>query len=409
MKYFISDLHLGCGDALEDFIIHEKHLPEEKALRTVRKGISGMHRKFQTFIEHIITENSRNDPEFELILLGDIFDLLQVLPGSRNNPAKIRMIYKVHEDFFKSLKLLNRRGGRITFIIGNHDHDLVYPEMWAELRKFLPFINRGARKKPLLYYHSEKAGIYAEHGNQLDSLNSFEDPYDAEEWPFGSEMVRRIINPLEKMHPMVDNLHPRQALWYILRRLPAIIDSTQRDAMQLEKEITGITPDNRLKHLAWLIVHRCHMREAEAFFRPLWKLLTFMEKNLRKASSLGDGFEGILFLFNTIGRNPLRVFQELLIDRQIHAAREIVNGKYSHAIGFPEKPPQHVIFGHTHRPLLKRLGESRTFANSGSWKARVRPFGRNGFQYEQPLDYIQAGKSKTGRWHLKRKQWINYS
>ena len=80
MKFFISDLHLGCGDALEDFCLWDQGgIATEKKADCIAEGMKRMHKAFSEFIDHIIRKGKEGDAPPELIFLGDTFDLLQVL------------------------------------------------------------------------------------------------------------------------------------------------------------------------------------------------------------------------------------------------------------------------------------------------------------------------------------------
>ncbi|HPB29883.1 MAG TPA: hypothetical protein PLB62_00335, partial [Candidatus Sumerlaeota bacterium] len=225
-------------------------------------------------------------------------------------------------------------------------------------------------------------------------------PGDPGEWPFGSELVLRLVNPLEKTFPILDNLGIREALWFALRRLPEPAGPLHRRDLLLADALTGITREERLKHLAWFLLHRLCPTHQASFFHMLWRLLVQNEEDLRSGSANRRAFRGLLFTFRTLGRNPLRIFQEMLGDRQTAAAKGILGGDVSHTIGRPGPVPRHVLFGHTHRPRLVRLAGGRSYANTGSWRMRILPRGRASFRVEQSLDYVRAMPGNGGGWRL---------
>ncbi|MBN1901034.1 hypothetical protein JW926_06885 [Candidatus Sumerlaeota bacterium] len=406
MKVFISDLHLGCGDELEDFILWRKtELPLSKTSRDIQKGLAGIHRVFSHFIDHILDLGEKKGVKPEIVLLGDTFDLLQVLPEERTNPQKIDLIAEVHKSFFDSLARFHEKGGCVNLVAGNHDHDLLHPELSERLRFHLPFINETSSGKPLLYYHDPASGIYAEHGNQYDMLNAFENPANPDEWPLGSELLVNLVNPLERSCPVIDNLGVRESLWYAVRQAPGILSSAHKKEMLLLEAVQEISRENRLKHLAYFLLHRIVPGNRDSILNLLWNLLYANDEILRTAAAPKHILRGILYTFATVGRNPLRIFQEILRDRLKDAARKILRGEKEGIKGTMEKIPQFVIFGHTHKPCMKRVGAGRGYANSGSWKMKAAPKGKLSLKMEQSLDYVLAQWTKKRKWTISVNSW----
>ena len=399
MKFFVSDLHLGCGDALEDFLLwEEKPCLSAGSRSCLSEGMRKMHKVFSLFIDHIISLGQKESQTPELIFLGDTLDLLQVLPEEREDPRKIDLISEAHQPFFHALDRFHKNGGVVTLVVGNHDHDLLKPALYKALKNHLPFING----KPLLYYYFPEGRVYAEHGNQFDSLNSFKDPFDPAEWPFGSELVLRLVNPLEETHPIIDNLGIREALWFAIRHLPEILSATQRKDLMVSEAIRFLSVENRMKHLAYFIYHQVMPGSDSSVFHLLWRLLCANEKLLRKGDSRKRYAKGLLYTFSRIGRNPVRVFREILVNQQHSAAKKIINGKKDEAIGKPNPSPRFVLFGHTHTPLTSRIAPGCLYINTGSWRMRALPYRRFSLRYSQTLDYAVARQSKKGTWYVRR-------
>lgn len=406
MKVFLSDLHLGCGDELEDFILWDKKdMPLVKNDRDIHQGILEIHKAFSQFIDYVLNLGKKCGVKPEIVFLGDTFDLLQVLPEQRTNPQKIDLIAKVHKSFFESLIRFHENGGSVRLIVGNHDHDLLYPVLFDRLLSYLPFLNNISGGKPSLYYHDPEAGIYAEHGNQFDVLNAFNKPFDPDEWPIGSELLLQLVNPLERLCPVIDNLSVRESLWFAVRHIPRILTMAHRKDLLLLKAVEEISRENRLKHLAYFLIHQIMPGSDASILNMLWKLLYANEEILRKAAAPKHFLRGILYTFATVGRNPLRIFQELLFDRLTDAARKIVRGEKKASIGKPSQPPDFVIFGHTHRPCGKRVAPGRRYINTGSWKMKAVPRGRLSIRVEQTLDFALAYQTKKKKWRISVNSW----
>jgi UDP-2,3-diacylglucosamine pyrophosphatase LpxH len=121
---FVSDMHWGCGDALEDF-----PPVNETAFEKFMKGMSG--------------EFDRE--EGDLVLLGDTLDLWQVTTEKEQQaknsedidysvkPAaevkRVKRIADAHKPTFPALAQFLRHDPsrrRIVCVPGNHDHALVH-------------------------------------------------------------------------------------------------------------------------------------------------------------------------------------------------------------------------------------------------------------------------------------------
>ena len=229
---FISDLHLGCGDARDDFL----HLGTSGSVQDLlnpvirENAIRIMHDLFNCFIDHI-SHTKDGDSSPELVLLGDILDLLQVEPVEEEfrKPSRLHHIAEVHESFFSALRRFSDSGGRVNYVIGNHDHELMDPAFFGTLREYIPSLNERHAENPLPHFVDEESGIYAEHGNQFDPLNRFKDFKDPDELPLGSVIVLKIINHFEPTQPLFDNIQgTHQTLWYASRHFHPMLPEISR-------------------------------------------------------------------------------------------------------------------------------------------------------------------------------------
>ncbi len=162
----IGDIEMGAGNLTDDFI-------SDKAL------------------SRLILELKAREHPVDLILNGDTFDFLkcpsQLTPQTlyprhittKISLAKLKLIYKAHTSVFQALKeFVSVPGKTIYFTLGNHDPDLVYPEVQREIQQLLGS-NGGNRGEggngnaeriifPGLRY--ENHGVHVEHGHQYDFL-----------------------------------------------------------------------------------------------------------------------------------------------------------------------------------------------------------------------------------------------
>ena len=111
---------------------------------------------------------------------GDTFDFLKCpfyKDGKATYPRhitkeislmKLQNIYRAHERVFKAWKeFVSHPKNNLYFTVGNHDHELVYPEVQEDIKVLL-----GGTENihfPGLVYKNN--GVYVEHGHQYDFLH----------------------------------------------------------------------------------------------------------------------------------------------------------------------------------------------------------------------------------------------
>ena len=200
----LGDIELGGGTLTDDFISD----------KTLSKLIYSLCNK--------------NIP-VDLVLNGDTFDFLKC-PFIVNNIstyprhitaeislAKLRLIYNAHTPVFEALKrFAQEHKNRIFFIIGNHDADLVHPEVQESIKNLL-----NSTENVLFSFYYNDHGIHAEHGHQYDFLNKVN-----EEYLFLDYKGQRILNIpwlslgliskfmiLKEQYPMLERITPRPALF----------------------------------------------------------------------------------------------------------------------------------------------------------------------------------------------------
>lgn len=207
MKYIVvSDLHLSTEEHLDDFYADEE---------------------FSQMLEVVAKDHPTT-----LIFNGDTIDFLQSLPeGGRGMPSTIycdsesaqrivERVYKRHKQFFVALSEFIKRGeNRIIFLKGNHDAELAFESVKKRLIDIIGTEHKDRILFPEYGYLIKEHGIYIEHGNQYDRLNSFtnfQSPFcDTKksriELPFGSILVRTLWNRLERSFPFIDKIRPMTA------------------------------------------------------------------------------------------------------------------------------------------------------------------------------------------------------
>lgn len=200
----IGDIEMGAGNLTDDFIA-------DKALSS------------------LIQELAQRPQPVDLILNGDTFDFLKcpsTLKPKTHYPrhvteeisvAKLRLIHKAHQPVFDALRIfLAVSGKNIYFIVGNHDHDLVYEEVQREIKKML--VNQEQVHFPGLSYR--EGDVYVEHGHQYDFFfkANFEKlflKHKGETFlnlPYVSFGLLGPFMRLKEANPFIERIFPRPAL-----------------------------------------------------------------------------------------------------------------------------------------------------------------------------------------------------
>jgi UDP-2,3-diacylglucosamine pyrophosphatase LpxH len=377
-KIVVSDLHLGAGheaegNGLEDF---------------------GNDKDFDAFLRALATEGRQNGADIELLIAGDVFEMLQVPDTDRFDPAadyrpeqyhssseeasarKMALIVSGHPRFFRALRRFIQVGPpqrRVTFIKGNHDLNLCWRAVQEHLRRAA---GATGGKESLLSFEElcvSREGIYVEHGNQYAGLENRVDdmaaPYDADRpgqlaLPLGSWFVMDVFNQVEREKYWIDGVKPIGALvWYalvydfpfaaralarLIRALPGIVDHgllAARDPntdllRQLENPV-------RVAELA-------ERYESDEAFRA-W----FNAEVARVLPSVPEAQNADLSLL------PAAADAAAMGDQ----VRSLVRSSLVRAASAraEEEGVKLVVFGHTHDPRVESLPNGGVYFNSGTW------------------------------------------
>lgn len=311
----ISDVHLGAGamvngkkNFLEDF-----HLDAE----------------FIEFLEFYSTKDYASK-EVELIINGDLFDMLAVpyVPffddefwSEEAAVAKLQMILDAHDEVMSALNhFLTIKKKKIVFIIGNHDAELILPEVQNLL---LECIEEKNRDKFIIWddldvpYIPEK-GIHIKHGHEYEIAHHFSKEenllQDAEGKryflpPWGSYYVTRVINKFKQERGHINHIRPIRMFL-----------------------INGLIYDT-LFTIRFIL--------ATSYYFTMIRFIYFFkqDKNLK---NLWEYAKSELDLFND---------DESLSKEYIEKEDDL----------------QALLVGHTHQPIFRPLESGKYFINSGTW------------------------------------------
>jgi len=221
LKLVISDFHLSRG----------KWLPDGR-----RNPLEDFHQdeRFREFLEHYST-GQYQDMDVELIVNGDFFDPLAVMPPDLSlqelrrvefpadveEPAAVHqmeIILKGHPVAIGALKAFLGRGKKVVFRWGNHDAFILWPEVQKCLRACLspPLPEQlSFQEKPYLFDR-----IRIDHGHQYEALNNFDEKrifIDRKtrkgtkrilSLPFGSFFVLGFLNRIKLERKYINQVQP---------------------------------------------------------------------------------------------------------------------------------------------------------------------------------------------------------
>jgi UDP-2,3-diacylglucosamine pyrophosphatase LpxH len=306
-KVVVSDFHLGKGryfrdgtqNILEDFIYD---------------------REFAEFLKYYST-GEYADAEVELILNGDILNLLQIdtfgvfthLITERSVIRAVHRIVNGHPDFFHALRMFTAVPGHsIAYVVGNHDSGM----LWHGPRK----VFSDAVGAPVHFYDVYYLfdGVYVEHGQQHENFarTDMQRPFITRglpepvlNLPWGSLFTAVLLPRLKQERPHVDKVRPISTFF------------------------------------RWMAIH-----DTWWGFKSALLVLKFM-------------FDTILFQRRYQIRQGVKVTMGLLKELSVYPNYD----KIAFKILDEREDVDTVIFGHTHLLRHRHWRESKEYFNDGTW------------------------------------------
>lgn len=210
IRLVVSDLHLGTGSRPGELNVFEDFHYDDA---------------FAELLAHYDAEVE--DGEIELILNGDVFDLLKVKVGGvwpteitdEIATEKLRQCMDGHPRFVHALKaFLAKERRRVVFLPGNHDLDMWFPGPQELFRRYVApaapdrvhFVTSSDT-----YYLPE--GIQIRHGHQLERIHRVDyarmtrkrrDGTEVLDLPWGSLWILEVMNPAKEQRSYVDRVQP---------------------------------------------------------------------------------------------------------------------------------------------------------------------------------------------------------
>lgn len=354
IRLVVSDLHLGTGAAegqlnpLEDFFYDDR---------------------FAELLDHY-DKKCGEAIGIELILNGDIFDLLKVqLEGKWPTEItqeiaeqKLRLCLDGHPRFVAALRtLLQKPNRRLVYLPGNHDLEMLLSAPQELFRRYVAPGEAAERVRFITTtdtYHLPE-GIQVRHGHQLELIHRVnyqrltrkrKDGVEVLDLPWGSLWILEVMNPakLEKQH--IDRVQP--------------FGRFLMGGLLFEPRFT-------VRFLFLCTVHWLRHR--------VFKFRAWLERIRRLPT---------LFVEEVVG----------LGDFDALATRALTKVRGVHTL----------IVGHSHAPRFRALPGGKLLVNTGTWMDMInldlRYLGQaSGLTYAL-IEYNDAGKPQTSlmRWYGQR-------
>ena len=340
----ISDIHLGAGamvngrkNYLEDFC-YDREMVE--------------------FIQYHCSHQYENR-EVELIINGDFFDLLAVpfveffddeYWSEEASLAKLKMIVNAHPEILHALsEFIAKKNHKITFIIGNHDGELIHKSLQDYLLEQFDKEHRDRFKIILPHNegYSPVSGVLLHHGHECEMANSFDlkecvvqDERGKKYFipPWGSYYVIRVINKFKEKRRYVNAVKPvKKAI------------------------INGLIYDT-LYTIRFLL--------ATIFYFLMVRFISIFKEGRSIKEIIANTFQELEFADDS------EVFC-----RKIFSLNQDIN---------------YLIVGHNHDPDLYALTDGKVYVNTGTWtNIHHLDWGKN--HYLPQLTYAQIDVCKDGK------------
>jgi UDP-2,3-diacylglucosamine pyrophosphatase LpxH len=359
-RIIVSDLHLGAGDRLDDFV------SDAEFVAFVQKYVDG------------------RGPT-ELILAGDTLEFLQVrLPdldddyySDRAAERRIMVIIRAHPQVFAALRsFVQGAGNQLTILIGNHDFELHFPAAKACFRAAIGLDEHDQRLRFGLSYYG--GGIYLTHGNQFDGWNRFVH-FEGISEPFevvrGTQMVKEVINELEDeplpIAHLIDNVKPTSAFLYYMIALPRLRERANR--RYVARGVLGF-----LQVVMWPTPHQMPITGrgpggllSLPLFAGLWGWVAMqrrqrVDRQLQVARTVGDVASYVEPPDEVLNKVEQRATRELR--REVRAFNDRTTREMARMARKPEYgEADYFICGHTHTARFVPIDESKYYINTGTW------------------------------------------
>ena len=353
--YLISDLHIGGDEAL---------------------GVCDYEAELVEFLQKL----AGREEEAELVIVGDIFGMWEFT--NIKGPEKLHALMQQFPNIFAALREAGKKI-KITLLPGNHDYEIAcYPEFVEILKDF----NIDLEQRPAITRELAGKRIWIEHGNQYDEFNRMPDFGNPYAQPVGYFITSGMVSGAGKRSQYgrynwlkdIQSVYPTEQIpyWvisnYFYREMSAWLRWLILPFLLLFGLTTFVLAGAALE---WLGITRTNIFLYNGLFASLGYLGNLAQIvliiNAIVYVILGVLFVPLSFILRDI-KKTLKRFRLIIHPDDLSAGKEQSYLDAAQAVF--ERDPDTIIFiyGHTHAPSLRRLG-NRVVLNTGTWLKRLAP------------------------------------
>ncbi len=440
----VSDLHFG--EELLPGAGHERR-------RAVELGAAA----FREFLAYHAARRSGGRP-WRLVIDGDFFDFMSVMiPTTPDRPAKtaderrfglgrsvragverLRRICEGHADILAALARFAEAGHSIDVVVGNHDVELLAPEVAAELMRQLAGAGAGARaleRIAVVPWFVHVPGVaWIEHGHIYDEGCSFEfnlapmdpkdgnlifnadyaairylgsavpeiDPHGIESWSFWGFMHYAMGQGLRSAGRIWLGYARFVGALFYARRLHKSLKRRDRRSREHRARLVEVARAGGVPLPAAQAIDRLARAPLTGSMRRVGRLLMLDRIGLILGIAVAIALLFLLLpagwalagaaLAVAVAAGISRWLGTHLVTSQL--PMRAVPARLRKQIDVPV-----VVFGHTHDPRWQPIRGGGLYVNAGTWLAATRPGLRRSFTF------VEIQPREGGGPHVELRQW----
>jgi len=349
---------------------------------------------FMRFLSAFAAEPSilEDTASLELIINGDCFDFLMVSPSLSANTStspystirstdatfaqqKLEKIRNAHPSFFTELRrFLAFSHHSLTFLAGNHDIELCFPEVQQRICEAItgkPSDER-VRFVPDRFYFPAP-DVVIEHGHAFDAWNCppelWDDagrlraPFPAHlELPPGTIFHQQVLRYIALKHPYIEHLEPPISNIREIALLCLIDPELLHDMVQ--RTVRLFAPERSMTMEA-------NPDPQKLFDAVIFEFLAFRsEMGAQREEQRVSQAEMLEYMQV---REALALPVEQALARLFTSSHDETSAAVSQGMheGLRSRPElRYAIAGHTHSWRRERLSDTQTYLNTGTWVDR---------------------------------------
>lgn len=351
--YFISDLHIGGDEAL---------------------GVCDYEAELVAFLQSLAGQ----EEEAELVIVGDIFGMWEFT--NIKGPEKLQALMQQFPNIFAAFREAGEKI-KITILPGNHDYEIAcYPEFVKILKDF----NIDLEQRPAITRELAGKRLWIEHGNQYDDFNHMPDFGNPYALPVGYFITSGMVSGAGKHSEYgrynwlkdIQSVYPTEEIpyWvisnYFYREMSVWLRWLILPFLLLSGLTTFVLAGAALE---WLGITQTNIFLYNGLFTSLGYLGNLVQVvliiNAIVFTVLGVLFVPLSFILRDI-KKTLKRFRLMTHPQDLSTGKEQCYLDAAQAVFESDPGTMIFIYGHTHAPSLRRLG-NRVVLNTGTWLKRL--------------------------------------